>query len=250
MKLKVVYLIIGLSLTLVLGSCIPLSVDKLEIQINQDLSSRVGFAAVEPQADIQNELKNKQPLTYETFRTETVQKTCGFQTQGNYFSPNGEGFYAWREFDSTAATAGLEYALQCIPIIGQYIKIQPLRVNESLLGTEYEFQIEIYQVGIIREVQLSLPGKMELVDPISTGEAIVTTAQVRSNTVLWEISENPNYAPPSTPPPTPSSPSPIITLTGRSHTSKINFEIVLSIITALFGGGLIWQLIGKRRKET
>src|SRR5262245_45824391 len=87
----------------------------------------------------------------------------------------------------------LEHALDCLagplpPAL--VIKIHRPTMNEGLMGTDHELQIEL--AGelsyYIRQVKVSLPGKMESVPPlISTGVVSVTSTHVSQDTILWQI---------------------------------------------------------------
>ncbi len=170
MKLKRASLGLFLSTLVLLASCGPVPdawVERLDIDIKDDLSGQVSFIILESNESISKSEDEKNTPFVDQIQTDWMKPCDVFKTQPYLAVGNARGFKATVNF---ASQGELMDAFTCIPILARWVKLHSLQVNESLLGTDYELQLEIFAPVYFHEVRVTLPGKIEQYKPTSLSE--------------------------------------------------------------------------------
>ncbi|HSF81654.1 MAG TPA: hypothetical protein VLA49_10495 [Anaerolineales bacterium] len=229
--------LIGLSL--LITGC-PVKVERLQISVQEDLSSSVQIIFVESNGEYERQIEKGEQPDLENYKNKLVD--CDFEIKDYNAKIDYKGYLAKAEFKSKGE---LEYAWTCIRELGLAVTLRPLKVTDGLFGTYYEIQIEINEPWFvtpdIHEVRVTLPGKMDLVTPDDYSEYYLNNRLEGVDTVVWDI------LPPGPDHPTIDRP---IYLIARSRKTKIRFEWIISFLGLLFGSGFIWQVLKTRRKTS
>ena len=234
-----------LFLALFLSGC-SVGAERVQIAVHDDLSSTVQLILTQSQQSYDEQTKNQGTPELENAKNEV--SNCGFSVKNNASRSDRYGIIATANF---ASKEELEFALSCIVWLSQLLTVQPLKVNEGLLGTDYELPLEVVDdclIGAgIGEVRVTLPGNMELITPIAPATFGVASRLEGLDTVVWKFSALSDSCESRVGSSTQLN---RILLDARSHSSKIRVEWILSVVAILFGSGVVFQVIRSRRKST
>ena len=231
-------------------------VESIEIEVHDDLSSVVHFIVLQSSETISEETSDGGISTLDTFRN-IFSETCEIPSLPFEAAASAKGFSGSKEFQNKT---DLVYAISCIPFLSQEITIEPLQVRADYFGTSYKLEIDICNPAFLRNLQITLPGRIIPNDPMtSIGGYEVTTTYPSDDTVKWNIKlKDPTNPPQINLEPaegaictSPSQP-PLITLVAQSRKSTIKIEwittLCFGLLTLFFGGGAIWRLFEKSKK--
>jgi hypothetical protein len=224
-------------------------VERLEVTLHDDLSGRIRFIILESEDDAQAEASSGGTPFIDTIRNDWV-APCNVPTIPYQAHQDARGFQATADFSDKG---DIEYAFACVPILGQVVKPHPLQITEGFLWDTYELQIELLTPYLFREVQLRLPGRLEEPQLDALAASMVTVQRVSGDTMLWRIAPPVRAAEATSQPGSTSvaaqSDRQPFTIVARSKKWKVTRELVFSLLSLVFGSGLVWQLAQRRRRS-
>ncbi len=242
-----------------LAGCGPVPevwVERLEVEVNEDLSGQVRLVVLESNRSIDQRKSEGMTPVIDTLFTEGIASCIDVRKQPYLVQEDAQGYRASVDFSTYGE---LEDALSCIPFLAQWVIFAPLQVNEDLLGVDYELRIELLVPELVRELRVGLPGRVD-------GQALnvpstiqVSQTVVSDKTVVWEIntleptqltatSESVGMQAPAESQ-TGDMDGNTLVLLARGHKSFFRIEWIFSIVGALLGSGLLWRLVDARKKR-
>ncbi|HWQ13796.1 MAG TPA: hypothetical protein VNL77_13430 [Roseiflexaceae bacterium] len=251
-----------LSLALVLialtGCADALWVERLDVTVDDDLSSRVRFIVLQGQESVQADLERGATPFAKTVQEKWV-TPCDIATHDYRGRQGAFGFLAIVEY---AHKDDLEHALTCVEVLSQIVKIRPLKVEEGLLDANYELQLDFMMPEAFREVQITLPGTIHTYEVRNARHREITARLISPDTVLWRIATPDQSSQPATTPVSSDGPDATptaaadsqsaepVSLIARARVWKIDTNLIVSILGFLFGGGILVQLVQVRKRKS
>jgi hypothetical protein len=238
---------LALIAVLLTGCVSELWVERLEISVEEDLSSQLRFIVLERQQDAQAEIaKGETPEVINA--QENYVKPCNIATRTYRSHPDAIGFLAIDEFEHRD---DLVHALSCVEILSQIVTIRPITIEDGFLYRDYELQIDLMLPEAFREIQIRLPGTITTYDVLNAGNRTIVGSLPRSDTALWRIDSSGMSQGATATSASASQNDHPVSLIAHSHVWKIDLNVTLSLLGFLFGGGVLLRLLqGRKRKSS